>query len=405
MNGLSPTCLLGVVAVLAGCGGGGEAPAFLVRDSAGVRIVESFRPVWEDGSGWWAGQEPTLRLGVVDGEAALQFDGVTGLARLGDGTLVVADGGSQEIRYFDSAGNPTAISGGPGEGPGEFTGLSGLGAVSGGSVWAYDFSLRRITWLSGAGEVEGLVSLGSQPPVLNSVGPLSDGTFLLKQLWGATQVADATEAGLSRDPVAFVLFDALGALIDTLGVFPGREIYLFEENGRGVMSTPPFARNSVGALWGEGVVVGTQDSFELVKHAPGGEATRVVRIPNWDLTLGPGELEGYIQARLGEVPPGRRPGLRQELEAMPTPDKKPAYGGILADEAGNLWVGEWTIYPQIPHRWTVLDLSGRWLGEMEMPGRFFPFAIGEDWVLGVETDDLDVEYVVLYPLLKDAADG
>lgn len=34
-----------------------------------------------------------------------------------------------------------------------------------------------------------------------------------------------------------------------------------------------------------------------------------------------------------------------------------------------------------------------------------PFAIGEDWVLGVETDDLDVEYVVLYPLLKDAADG
>jgi hypothetical protein len=40
-----------------------------------------------------------------------------------------------------------------------------------------------------------------------------------------------------------------------------------------------------------------------------------------------------------------------------------------------------------------------------MPRRFFPYAIGEDWVLGVEWDDLDVEYVVLYPLLKDAADG
>jgi len=391
MKGLSaaPTLLV-VVVSLAGCGEVGEAPVFEVRDSAGVQIVESHRPAWGESSGWHIGSEPAFRLGVLEGESAFQFDGVMGVARLGDGTLVVADGGSQEVRFFDAAGNPTALAGGTGEGPGEFTGLSGLGAVPGGFVWAYDFSLRRITWLNGSGEVEGLVSLGSQPPVLNR---------------GATQVAEASEAGLRRDPVAFVRFDAEGALVDTLGLFPGRELFLTNEDGRGVMSAPLFGRNSVGAVWEDGVVVGSQESFELVKYAPEGEPMRIVRIPAWDLTLGPGDLEAYIQSRIEGVPPDRQPGTRRELEAMPAPATKPAYGEILSDEVGNLWVGEWTSYPLTPERWTVLDRSGRWLGEVVMPGRFFPFVIGEDWVLGVEWDDLDVEYVVLYPLSKDAMDG
>ncbi|MFH1762979.1 MAG: hypothetical protein ABIF09_02200 [Gemmatimonadota bacterium] len=402
MKRLLSAFLLGAVVVVTACSGDGDAPTFLVRDSAGIQIVDSYRPVWGEGGGWQVGPEPILRFGVVDGDPALQFDGVVGLARLADGTVVVGDGGSQELRFFDSAGNLINTAGGSGEGPGEFAGLSVLGSVDGESVWAYDFSLRRITWLNGTGGVEGMVSLGPVPPVLNAVGPLPDGTFLLKQLWGATQVAEATETGFSRDPVAFVRFGTEGALVDTLGLFPGRELFLTDENGRGVMSTPPFARNSVGTVWNDGVVVGTQDSFELVNHTPEGEVTRVVRIPAWDLALGPAELEEYIQVRLREVPSERRPSLRQELESMPIPSTRPAYGGVLADEAGNLWVSEWTIYPEVPMRWTVLDGSGRWLGEVVLAGRFRPFAIGEDWILGVEWDELEVEYVAVYPLLKGA---
>jgi hypothetical protein len=48
----------------------------------------------------------------------------------------------------------------------------------------------------------------------------------------------------------------------------------------------------------------------------------------------------------------------------------------------------------------VFDPDGRWLGEVEMPSRFYPWDFGEDWLLGVETDDLGVEYVVLYSLNK-----
>lgn len=36
-----------------------------------------------------------------------------------------------------------------------------------------------------------------------------------------------------------------------------------------------------------------------------------------------------------------------------------------------------------------------------MPDRFRPMAIGTDWVLGVKTDDLDVEFVLLYGLSRN----
>jgi len=38
---------------------------------------------------------------------------------------------------------------------------------------------------------------------------------------------------------------------------------------------------------------------------------------------------------------------------------------------------------------------------VEMPSSFHPFHIGGDWILGVELDDMDVEYVVVYSLRKD----
>ena len=87
---------------------------------------------------------------------------------------------------------------------------------------------------------------------------------------------------------------------------------------------------------------------------------------------------------------------------MPVPETKPAFGALLPDEPGNLWVADWVASPGLPRRWTVLDPAGRWLGAVEVPPRFFPFSIGSDWILGVERDDLDVEYVVLYPLEKPA---
>ena len=378
----------------------GEAVPSQSWDSAGVEIVESVLPAWGEGEGWRVLPEPTLRIGVVDGDPAYQFDQVVGASRLADGTVVVGDGGAQEIRFFGTDGRHLRSAGHLGEGPGEFMGLSLVGVGPSGRVWAYDFSLRRITWFDPDGAMASLTSLAMDPPVLNAVGPLPNGTFLLKQLWGATQVARAGESGLRRDPVAWVRFDVGGALVDTVGSFPGREVYLTEEDGRGVMSTPPFARNSVGTIRGGLVVVGAMERYEMEELSPDGELLRIMRIPGRVEEVKASDLEAYIQGRLATAPPERHPSIRQSLEDMPVPETLPAYGWMLSDAHGNLWVGAWANYPEVPPFWTVFDGEGRWLGDVGMPPGFFPMDIGEDWILGVERDEMDVEYVTLYPLEK-----
>lgn len=373
-------------------------PAVQIWDSAGVEVVESYRPSWQGEEGWTIASRPLLRIGVVEGDPAYQFSGIVGAARLEDGTVVVADQGAQEVRFFEPSGEVKAVVGGRGGGPEEFTGLSGLGWSPDGGVWAYDFSLRRVVWMDPSGALTHLTSLGPDPPVLNPIGALPDGSFVLKQLWGYTALAEAVHQGFRRDPVAFVRFSPEGALLDTLGLFPGREVYISSEEGRGVMSAPPFARNATGAVRRGRVVVGSQETFSLKELDGAGELLRIVRIPGGVRPVGPGDLEAYIQGRLASAPPERHPAIRRSLEDMPVPETLPAYGQILGDRAGNLWVGEWVMYPDMASRWTVFDDGGRWLGEVRMPEGFHPWDVGEDWILGTERDELDVEYVVLYPL-------
>lgn len=383
----------------------GSDASFQRRDSAGVEIVESFRPAWLEGEEWKVGPEPLLRIGVVEGDAAYQFTGVTGAVRLDDGTVVVADGGAQEVRFFGPDGRFREGVGRQGGGPGEFTGLSGLGKDGAGGVWAYDFSLRRITWLDESGEVSGLTSLGMEPAMLNAVGVLPGGTFLLKQLWGAEQTSGASSTGLRRDPIAVVRFGGDGTLVDTLGLFPGREVYLTDEGGRGVMNTPPFARNASTTLRGDRVVVGPQRSFELLEMSPEGRLLRVVRVAGRETGVGPEELEAYIRGRLQAAPPERHAEIRRSLEDMPVPETMPPYGGIRGDEDGNLWVGAWAMYPEVAVSWDVFDVRGAWLGTVRLPPGFDPMDIGSEWILGVEKDGLDVEYVVVHPLVKGVGGG
>ena len=52
-------------------------------------------------------------------------------------------------------------------------------------------------------------------------------------------------------------------------------------------------------------------------------------------------------------------------------------------------------------RWTVFDPRGRMLGTIETPGSGRVTEIGEDYLLGIWTDELDVEQVRMYRLYKE----
>ena len=97
----------------------------------------------------------------------------------------------------------------------------------------------------------------------------------------------------------------------------------------------------------------------------------------------------------------RLPGsLRRQRADMPLPETMPAYMGFLVDDIGNLWVREYTRSSE-PQSWVVFDPEGRFLGHVDMPTEDgWPTHIGADFVLGTWNDEMDVEYVKVYELIK-----
>ena len=101
---------------IACAGSDAEGPAHTVRDSAGVRIVENARPAWKSGKAWTL-DSTLLIIGANGTGAGQQLHRVTGAVRLGDGTLVIADGGSQQLFRYDPRGSFLGAVGRPGDGP------------------------------------------------------------------------------------------------------------------------------------------------------------------------------------------------------------------------------------------------------------------------------------------------
>lgn len=388
------------LAALPACSGANTDTPFLVRDSAGVEIVENTAPAWNDRSAWTVSPQPALEIGRQRGDPAYQFDQIAGVIRLGDGRLVVADGGSSEIRIFDESGAVVSRVGGRGGGPGEFETMATIGRGDGDTFWVYDFSLRRLSFFTADGDLQHSATLDHEIQTLNVTGRLDDGSFILHQLWGSARSGERVTIGLRRDPVVYARFAADGALLDTIGRFPGLEINVTQENGRLVMGSALFGRSSSSATAGTAVFIGDQERFEIGAYAADGSLQRFIRIPGVDLSIAPAELESLKERQVAAAPDYQRASRRAYLEEVEVPPTRPAYQYLLVDETGNLWASEYARPPDLPVEWTVLDARGRWLGSVVMPRRFRPYQIGDSWVLGVAWDELDVESVRLYELRK-----
>ena len=175
---------LGLVAVLfsVGCGAGERGSAGpVVRDSAGIAIVENGEPIWAAGEGWRVLEEPAVDIGVLDGDPVYQLFDARDAARLASGEIVIANRGTQELRFYDAAGRFLRSAGREGEGPGEFRSLVSVAVVED-SIFAYDIRLNRISVFESTGRfvrsfrLESPADGRSYP---SPVGALPDGSLLM----------------------------------------------------------------------------------------------------------------------------------------------------------------------------------------------------------------------------------
>ena len=346
--------------------------------------------------------EPLVRIGIVDGPLEYIFGNVTGGVRLEDGSIVVADEQSANLRRYDPNGRHVWTSGRSGEGPGEYTGLRLLRNCPGAPLTAFDWSLDRITEL----DVDGNV-LDSRSLVAAGVRPYGDLTCapdgrLVYTPW-PDDMGESYEEGLAEGDVyrwRTALVAAEGDSVATLrSGIPGAERFFIQPGSSGPRD---WGKDAVFAPVGTGVWYGTADDYELEHVDWTGRVTRVARWAGPGLAVTDDRVDAYREALLARYnDPERR--RRFDRESWPDrrdqlPERFPAYEALIALPDGAFWVKThgWLAPGEELH---LLDASGAWLRRLTLPSGVVLDA-GRDWVLLRQRDEFGVPTVALYDLVE-----
>jgi hypothetical protein len=393
-----------VLPALAACGGDARVAGPVVRDSAGVQIVENGAPAWKQGQEWRLSAEPTLDIGMLDGPTQYQFGDIAGVVRLGDGTVVVGDDQSKDLRFFDRTGRHVRSVGREGGGPGEFKAVRNLFSLED-TLVVGDWNSRRVSVFAPDGRFVRAIPLEGKEFTFPA-GYFRGGALLLR---AGTTFDSGSRSGLTRDSITYLRLDPAGGPPTKLGRFPGPESWV-QTNGGGIMVTSPaFGRASKLAAVPDGFFFGSADAHEIRRYDAAGRLVRLIRRREALRPVTPADVDRYKQMLRKDAEASKEPFIRQMLERslaeMPFPETMPAHGDLRVDRAGNLWVSDFQLTGEDAGRWTVFDPQGRMLGAVATPPRFQLHDIGTDYVAGVWKDELDVEHVRVFSLEKPGADS
>jgi hypothetical protein len=174
--------------------------------------------------------------------------------------------------------------------------------------------------------------------------------------------------------------------------------------GGGGSSPHPFGRAMSLTITREAVYSGTGEAFEIRRYSLDGELERIMRWPSHDLTIRQGHVDAYQDSN----PDGESDRIwearRRDFLESALPSAFPAFVRLETDPHGNVWA-EWFRPPGEPHHaWSVFDTDGVFLGTVRLPSDLTVTDITDDLILGVTRDELGVERVGVYTLLKPGLD-
>lgn len=408
--------------VLAGCGQGADSGAPSVRDSAGVEIVTNRPGSVEAAEAWSLSSEPVVEIGAgADPDVALSQ--VTDVVPLPDGRVAVGTNMPPRALVFEADGSLSTAVGREGEGPGEFSWVASVVELPGDSLAVWDSSRRRISVFTADGALARELDLSDTAPAsaravpddrvtagVTHLLPAGSGAMIV---WGEGMFGPRpAEATVLRPELPAHRIGPDGEVLATYGPLPGMTILAGGQVG---MLPLPFGARTYATTSDGDLVVGTAESTELRVYGPDGALVRVVRWPDRERAV-----RGDLLARWSEMLDAIPEGLREDVRSMPRPERVPAYEGLVSTDGGEILVGDYSgplgllslrrtdfgpeaFRPErrMPtRRWLVFDGDGTLTARLETPEGFEPCAVRDGRVWGVFSDELDVESVRAYGLLR-----
>jgi hypothetical protein len=383
------TCrmVLSALLLMCACGKAGDvAPEFTVVDSAGVLIASNSAPAWRSEDGWRIGAQPRTQIGAADGPDEQILHNVGSVVITPAGEILVAQ--ATEIRVYNRSGQLLATHGRAGRGPGEFTRVAAALPCENGIV-ATDLVEPRVT-LFGSKDVR---TIPLEPPVPGRLNPLQLAHCNGEHILALTLGREEGEPDVRRDPITAVQFDIQSGALTPILSAPGREVF------QGLQV--PFGRTSVIAFSDTLVYVGDSGGAEIRTHDLGGRLVSIVRFAFQPRRVSPDDISRIRNQYLEGVPTGARAEIEPRLAAVSIPEAMPHFSDLRIGQDGTLWLRAYQPFRAEPVRnWIAVSAEGRWLGNVQMPPGFEPHAFSADGVIGVYRNDMGVEQVREYAILR-----
>lgn len=382
---------------------------------AAVMLLVACGPTGEDlrtGSleQWAVAPAASAVVGGPDEREDYQLFRVTGATRLSDGRIVIANGGTSDLRYYSSDGDHLLTVGGEGDGPGEMRGIMQITALPGDTLLVLSFR-PGLTWFDPSGAYVRSMSidfwgLGGAECRIGEGNwfALADGSILavLEDNFGIPGCPPSPPSPW-RQSALVGRADPAGTSFDTLAIMPGTE--------RNSPNYRVFGRSLLMAWNHDAVYLTDTGSDELLELDVSGDTVQMWQTP-FEARPIPPEAK-RVTHREFERPDG----TVQRGNDYLYPDSYPATGRLLVARTGELWV---MAYPAITEPisswqlsrafafvldddgadWRVLGEDGSVLAQVRTPPGMFVLEAGSDYVIGLRKDELDVETVSVHALSR-----
>jgi hypothetical protein len=398
--------VLGAVAALCACAGD-SASRVHTRDSVGLRIVESRGIESDSADAWTVSSTPRLSIGVEEGDERYQFSRIGGAARLDDGRVAVGDGGSSQLRLYDSTGTFVVARGRPGQGPEEFGQFSSLRIwrAPNGELLVNDSGNDRLNIFDRSGNYLRGVRLAAAPngPRVFFVDVFADGTWLTSAPDGGGRLDASVVGPLAPMQFSYHRYAPSGEHMRRLFGATDRPRYVNEYGGSRHFPYIPLTPEPLFAVRDTSVFFYRGPAAEIEQWSADGRQDGILRWESAEPRTVASVWDRYVAESLERMGEQQRAQYAHFYrQTLPLPTLVPAIEAMLVDADGYLWVRRYRLPWETVRRWDVLAPEGTWVSTVETPDRLTVTQIGHDFVLGTHRDSLDVERVNLYSLTKPA---
>ncbi len=348
--------------------------------------------------------EEIYRLGSLDGGGWDTFGRVGSVSFDGDGNLYILDTRAVRIYVADLQGNLVRQFIGQGQGPGEFGGDFVLAlefaVLRDGRVTVHDPGRMGFALFGADGEFERTIPLAGPQTHFPMIGGIQAFAGMDRVL-ATTEVGYLSRTGPDYDAPApsfrYVLsYDLSGDQVRIDSVAAG-----WRPSGDPEAFKP---RLAAGVLPSGAVVYTDSSAYAIKIAAPNGPVTRILTRPFPPSPVTDRMKAAEIERQLEGLGDGRGDPMRQrmiefrrgQIEVMEFFHEVPVVLSLKTSWEGTIWVRHRGAEGTEGNRIDLISSEGRYLGTFAPGSTAMPSAFGPNGLAAfVETDDLDVSYVVV----------